>query len=223
MPPLAHDPNVAYFLLIMGLWLGVTAAYLPGTGYVEIMSGTALLTALVMLANLPTNLVALLILMTGVLGFAVVPFLTRRPWWLAIFGLGLQAAGSVLLYDRGVTVSPILIIVTLALPFVYHTFILTPMLRRQRDMDPAADRDAEIIGMRGRVLHTLNPIGIVLVNSEEWTAEAHRKLEPGLPIVVVGREGLKLIVELDKVKRDQLLQDEEADALEAAASSDIAG
>ncbi|MBK8135901.1 MAG: hypothetical protein IPK52_08685 [Chloroflexi bacterium] len=223
MPPLAHDPNVAYFLLIMGLWLGVTAAYLPGTGFVEIMSGTAMLTALVMLANLPTNLVALLILMIGVLGFAVVPFLTRRPWWLAIFGLGLQAAGSVLLYDRGITVSPVLIVVTLALPFVYHTFILTPMLRRQRDMDPAADRDAEIIGMRGRVLHTLNPIGIVLVNSEEWTAEAHRKLEPGLPIVVVGREGLKLIVELDKVKRDQLLQDEEADALETAPSSDIAG
>lgn len=223
MPPLAHDPNVAYFLLIMGLWLGVTAAYLPGTGFVEIMSGTAMLTALAMLANLPTNLVALLILMIGVLGFAVVPFLTRRPWWLAIFGLGLQAAGSVLLYDRGITVSPVLIVVTLALPFVYHTFILTPMLRRQRDMDPAADRDAEIIGMRGRVLHTLNPIGIVLVNSEEWTAEAHRKLEPGLPIVVVGREGLKLIVELDKVKRDQLLQDEEADALETAPSSDIAG
>lgn len=223
MPPLMHDPNVAYFLLIMGLWLGVTAAYLPGTGFVEIMAGTALLTSVVMLANLPTNLVALLILMVGVMGFAVVPFLTRRPWWLAIFGLGMQAAGSVLLFDRGVTVAPILIIVTLVLPFTYHTFILTPMLRRQRDMDPASDRNMEVIGMRGRVLHTLNPMGVVQVNSEEWTAESHRKLETGMPIIVVGREGLKLIVELDKVKRDQLLQDEDAEEVADAHPSDIAG
>ncbi len=209
MPPLAHDPNVAFFLLIMGLWLGVTAAYMPGTGIVEVVAGATMLTSLVMLANLPTNLAALLVLMVGVMGFAVVPFLTRRPWWLAIVGLGLQAAGSVLLFDRGVSVSPLLIIVTLALPFAFHTWVLTPMLRRHRDLEPATDRDSDIIGMRGRVVQTLNPSGVVTVNSEEWTAEARRKLEPGMPVIVVGREGLKLIVELDKVKRDEFLMDEE--------------
>lgn len=209
MPPLAHDPNVAYFLLVMGLWLGVTAAYLPGTGVVEIVGGITLVAAFVMLGSLPTNLAALLILMVGVMGFAVTPFLTRRPWWLAMIGLGMQAAGAVLLYDRGVKVTPLLIGVTLALPFAYHAFVLTPMLRRHRDQQPITDRDSEIVGMRGRVLHTLNPMGVVLVNSEEWTAEARRKLEPGMPIIVVGREGLKLIVELDKVKRDEFMAEEE--------------
>jgi membrane-bound serine protease (ClpP class) len=209
MPLLAHDPNVAFFLLIMGLWLGVTAAYMPGTGIVEIIAGTTLVVALIMLANLPTNLGALLIIMIGVTSFAILPFLTRRPWWLAILGLGLQAAGSVLLFDRGVGVSPLLIIVTVALPFVFHTFILTPMLRRHRDQEPVVDRDSEVIGMRGRVVHALNPSGVVVVNSEEWTAEARRKLDAGMPIIVVGREGLKLLVELDKVKWDEFITDDE--------------
>lgn len=206
---LAHDPNIAYFLLIFGLWLGVTAAYIPGTGIAEIAAGTSALVALVMLAGLPTNLVALLVLIIGVMAFAVIPFLMRGPWWLAIGGLALQAVGSIFLFDQGVSVSLILIAVTLILPFVYHTFVLTPMLARHRAMGPAVDRDAEVIGMRGRVLKTLNPVGIVQVNSEEWTAESQRKLEPNMPVVVVGREGLKLIVELDKVKWEQLLQEEE--------------
>lgn len=209
MPPLAHDPNIAYFLLIMGLWLGVTAAYLPGTGIVEIVSIVTFIAGFAMLSNLPTNLAALLILMVGVMGFAVAPFLTRRPWWLAIIGLGMQAAGAVLLYDRGVNVSPLLIGVTLALPLAYHTMVLMPMLRRHRDEQPITDRDSDIVGMRGRVVQVLDPTGVVLVNSEEWTAEARRKLEPGMPIIVVGREGLKLIVELDKVKRDEFMSEEE--------------
>lgn len=219
MPPLAHDPNIAYFLLIMGLWVGVTAAYVPGTGFVEILSGIVLVAGLVMLANLPTNLGALLLLTTGVIGFGVSPFLTRNPWWLAIVGLVLQAVGGYYLYHQGVHVSPIVLITTLALPFVYHTFILAPMLRRQRTLPRVPDRDNEIIGMSGRVMHALDPIGVVLVNSEEWTAESRRKLEVGMPIIVTAREGLKLIVELDKVKRDEFLADEEEAEFEASTSA----
>lgn len=212
MPALAHDPNVAYFLLIFGLWLSVTAAYIPGTGIVELASGAALIGALAMLAALPTNLGALLILMVGVLGFAVLPFLRVRPLWLALAGLVLQAGGSIALFNDGVSVSPLLIAVTLALPLAYHTLVLMPMLSRQRNQRPVTDRDSDLIGKKGRVVETLNPIGSVLVNNETWTAEARRKIEVGMPIVVVEREGLKLIVELDKVKRDEFLAASEEDA-----------
>ncbi|NOG52587.1 MAG: NfeD family protein [Chloroflexi bacterium] len=151
--------------------------------------------ALAMLAALPTNLGALLILMVGVLGFAVLPFLRVRPLWIALAGLVLQAGGSLALYNNGVSVSPLLIAVTLVLPLAYHMLVLMPMLNRQRNQPPVTDRDSDLVGMKGRVVATLNPIGSVLVNNETWTAEAGRKIEAGMPIIVVDREGLKLIVE----------------------------
>lgn len=223
MPPLAHDPNVAYFLLIFGLWLSVTAAYIPGTGIVELAGGAALIGALAMIAALPTNLGALLILMVGVLGFAVLPFLRVRPLWMALAGLVLQAGGSIALFNDGVSVSPLLIIVTLALPLAYHTLVLMPMLSRQRNQRPVTDRDSDLIGKKGRVIEALNPIGSVIVNNETWTAEARRKIEVGMPIIVVEREGLKLIVELDKVKRDEFLAASEDDDDEVEPTASVAG
>jgi membrane-bound serine protease (ClpP class) len=208
---LTIDPNIAYFLLVVGLWIGATAAYVPGTGLIEVLAGVSLVAAIVLMASLPTNLVGLLILMIGVLGFAIIPFLRIRQAYLALGGLVLQAVGSFTLYN-GISVSPLLIVVTLGLPLAYHTLILTPMLARQsRNAIPVTDRDSAIVGMRGRVLEALNPLGAVYVNGETWTAEGRRKLNPGDPIIVIAREGLRLVVDLDKAKRDAMFAMEEDD------------
>lgn len=199
-----YDPNLAYFLLVIGLWLAATAAYIPGTGLIEAFAGVGVLGALALLAGLPTNLTGLLLLSMGVVGFALIPFIRRRPLWLVGAGLALQVAGSLMLYNDGVMVSPVLMSVTLIVPLAYHTLVLMPMMERhfERQM-PTMERDANLVGMTGRVVQDLEPIGTVQVNGETWSAEGRRRLRAGTPIVVVSREGLRLVVDLDKQKRDQ--------------------
>jgi membrane protein implicated in regulation of membrane protease activity len=77
---------------------------------------------------------------------------------------------------------------------------LTPMLRKVHP-ESAADEDAHLIGARGRVLKTLDPVGTVQAGGEIWTATSNKTLQPGTEVLVVEREGLQLYVEAVKPKR----------------------
>lgn len=199
------DPNLAFVLLVIGLWVAATAAYIPGTGLIDLMAVIAVGAALTLLSALPTNLVGVFLLAIGVVGFALIPFIRRRPMWLVIGGVVMQVAGAFLLYNDGVMVSPVVILMTLSIPLAYHTLLLMPIMERQFSRPAGAmERDANIVGMRGRVIQTLSPIGTVQVNSETWSAEGRHKIKAGMPIVVVAREGLRLIVDLDEEKFAQM-------------------
>lgn len=214
------DPNLAYVLLVIGLWVAATAAYIPGTGVIDLAAALSLVGALILLAGLPTNPVGVLLLGVGVVGFAIVPFIRRRPLWLVVLGLGLQIIGSLALYNDGILVAPILMVVTLAIPLAYHTLILMPIMQRQYARPAGSmERDANLIGMTGRVVQLLNPVGTVYVNGETWTAEGRQKLKVGMPIIVVAREGLRLIVDLDKEKHARLMAMGEAESLDDAPAS----
>ena len=56
-----------------------------------------------------------------------------------------------------------------------------------------------VIGSLGSVRRPLEPLGSVYVAGEEWTARtgAGARLERGVPIRVVGVDGLTLVVEPD--------------------------
>jgi membrane-bound serine protease (ClpP class) len=54
---------------------------------------------------------------------------------------------------------------------------------------------SDMVGSRGEVVKSLDPEGMVRIRGELWKAKsAGRKIEVGVEITVVGREGLKLIV-----------------------------
>ena len=56
------DPNLAYVLLVIGLWVAATAAYIPGTGVIDLAAALSLVGALVLLGGVPTNPVGALLL-----------------------------------------------------------------------------------------------------------------------------------------------------------------
>ncbi len=108
------DPNLVYVILIIGLWLVVTAAYIPGTGVAEVLAFVGVAVALVALANMPTNWWAVILIVVGVLSFLVMPFLNQRFAALSIGGLALQAFGSVFLFN-GMSVALPLIVVMIGI------------------------------------------------------------------------------------------------------------
>ena len=195
------DPNIVYLLLLFSLWSVVTAAYLPGTGLIEVLSGAFTLGAVYLLAQLPTNWGSVLLIVVGVLGFLIMPFINQRWAMLAYAGLILQAIGSFLLF-AGMSVAPVIIVVVIALSVVYHQFALTPILRKHRDRN-SSENDS-LIGSVGRVVQPLTPVGSVDVRGETWTARSQQQpaLNTDDEIIVLARDGLMLTVEGVKHKRE---------------------
>jgi membrane-bound ClpP family serine protease len=213
--PVAVDPNLVFMVLVLGLWMAVTSVYVPGSGLPEVLSLVGLGAALVLLLGMPTNWLAVLLLVFGVAGFIAIPFIRRQHTSLALGGLALQGAGGLLLFN-GMAVSPFLVAFALVLQFIYHQYVLMPAMRRVM-ADPVVTREDSLIGKRGRVVHPLNPIGTVQVDAELWTATSNEDLQAGTPIVVMDRDGLQLFVEEYKQKRKP---HEESNGLQADITAD---
>lgn len=193
------DPNVIYLALVVSLWIAVTAAYVPGTGFIEVLAVLGIGGSLLVLAEQPTNWFAVLLVVGGVTGFIIMPFVKQQYAALAVAGLAAQGIGGVLLFD-GMSVSLFLIALLLVIQFAYHQFALVPLLKTI-NRGPVASRDDVLIGSQGRVVQRIDPVGTVNVNSELWTATSSEPLEPGTPIVVIERDGLRVVVEEYKRKR----------------------
>lgn len=200
------DPNVVYLMLLFGLWVAVTAAYIPGTGLIEVLAVIVLIFSLIVLSSLPTNWGAVVLLVLGVLSFLLVPFLNARFAILAQGGLILQAVGGAILFN-GLTVSWLLIAITIGIALLYHNFALLPLLRRNRQQKAVID-DGQVVGMSGQVTKTFDAsgnryVGTVNVRSEQWTAYSNKPLATGDEIVVIERDGLQLLVEGQKHKHTE--------------------
>jgi membrane-bound serine protease (ClpP class) len=184
-------PDAVYLTLMVGLWLAITAVYIPGTGAPELGALATLAAAFAGLWVLPTNLVGVILLIAGAGCFlALVPF--RRWWWLILAGAALQVAGSIFLFQAGSRPSIGVIGVAIVLGLAYHQLILRPGLRIQ-DRARQAGPDT-LIGALGEVIRTLEPVGTIRVEGAIWAARADGVIESGRWVRVVGREGLELHV-----------------------------
>lgn len=204
--PAAVDPNWIYLALVISLWIGVTAAYIPGTGVIEVIAALGMIGSIIVLVQMPTNWLAVMLLVVGISSFIVMPFIQHRLAALAVGGLALQGIGGLLLFD-GMSVSPFVILLTLLIPLAYHQWVLLPMLK-SINRQPVTERDDLLIGAVGRVTKDVDPIGTINVNSELWTATSDEFLKAGDRVMVVGRSGLQLVVE--KVKRQEANPEEVA-------------
>lgn len=195
------DPNIIFLIFVFGLWTGVTAAYVAGTGVLEFVAlGTVAFSILVM-TQMNTSWLAVVAIVVGICVFLITPFIKREYATYALIGLGLQAVGGFFLFGAG-AVSPIILALTTVTPFAYYYFALIPLMDKMR-MEAPASRDEQLVGKRGRVMMPLDPIGTVNVESEMWTAISEdENVEAGREVIVVAREGLKLIVEPLKRKNE---------------------
>ncbi len=205
------DPNLVYLVLVAGIWLAVTAAYMPGTGIVELGAAALVVGALLLLASMPTNWWAALLVLVGGVLFLVLPFIEEKYRVLALGGLALQIVGSLFLYN-GIMVSLVLIATVAVVSLAYYQFVLTPILRTHRQ-SAALRTDRPLVGEYGRVQSALNPMGMVRVQGESWSARASEHSTLPVPvdasIVVLDREGLVLIVAPEEPKQKFAPDEEE--------------
>jgi membrane-bound serine protease (ClpP class) len=194
------DPNLAYFLLVLGflgLFLELSS---PGTSIPGAIGVISLILAAIGLSQLPFDWRgALLILVAFALFFADI-FLPSLGL-LTLSGLALLVAGSYVLFDeaQGVFVNrPLIWAIAAGLVGIFVViggFALSVWRRK-----PATGREG-LVGTVGTVRKPLDPDGVVFVSGELWQATASGDSDAAappiperVPVTVTGMDGLRLYV-----------------------------
>jgi len=191
------DPNIAYILMMLGMYGLFFELWNPGYVLPGVIGGICLLLALFAFQVLPVSYAGLGLIILGV-SFMVAEVFMPSFGALGIGGVIAFAIGSVMLFDTdmpGFGVSPWLIagVVSMSAAFFMAVVVLALKARRR----PVVSGAEEMIGARGEALVSFSDSGRVRVHGEDWQARTHAPLRHGQKLRVTGREGLVLIVEPD--------------------------
>jgi membrane-bound serine protease (ClpP class) len=163
------NPTLAYLLLLAAAACLSFEWFQPGFGVAGAAGLACVLLAAVSLAVLPTNWLALAVLLAGQAVFTVDA---------AVGGLGLATAGAAGLTAAGswwlfASPSPLLrvdgrlAVLGVLWSLAWFVVILTVLLRSQRQAPMGTEA---LVGSRGVVRSMLNPGGIVVVDGAMWRA-----------------------------------------------------
>lgn len=187
------NPNVAYLLLVGGFLLAILALFSPGTGLLELGALFSLLLAGYSIYNLPINPWALVLLLAGVIPFALAVQRWKR-WPFLLVAMAALVIGSVFLFrvEQGTAVHPVLAVLVSALSMGLLWLVgrkgLEAVVRPSNTLQ-------RLIGMEGESRTAIYREGTVYVDGETWTARSKAVIAAGTPVRVIGRDGLVLVVE----------------------------
>ena len=188
-------PQVAYILLLLGVYGLFFELAHPGVIAPGVLGGICLLIALFALQVLPINYAGLGLLLLGLL-FMIAEAFVPSFGILGLGGIFAFIAGSLLLWDEtgpGFEL-PLGIVLGFALASTVLFFGLGNMLLRQRHR-PIVTGGEELLGANAVALENFTGAGRVWVHSESWQAHSDRPLRKGERVRVTGRQGLVLQVQ----------------------------
>lgn len=189
------DPNVAYILMMLGIYGIFFELWNPGYVIPGVVGGICLLLALYAFQVLPVNYAGLGLILLGI-AFMVGEVFMPSFGALGIGGVIAMVVGSIILLDTevpGYDVAWQLIAAVAILSSAIFIGVVTLAMRaRQRVVVSGRE---QMIGDAGETLEAFRDRGRVRVHGEEWQARTHVPLKKGQRIRVVGMEGLTLTVE----------------------------
>jgi membrane-bound serine protease (ClpP class) len=189
------NPNVAYVILLAGVFLAFLAVITPGTGILEIGAVFCFLLAGYAVYNLSINAWALLILF-----LSIVPYIysVQKRGRLIFLGISLLmvVVGSVFLFDSEdswFSVNPLIALIFSSL----ITISLWLAIRKSIEVitsRPAHDLDA-LVGQVGEAKSVIHQDGNIYVGGELWSARSKNEIPAGSQARVLQRDGFTLVVE----------------------------
>jgi membrane-bound serine protease (ClpP class) len=190
------NPDIAYFLLLIGTFGLIFELYNPGIGLAGILGGISLLLGFYALSVLPTNWVGAFLLILGVVFFLIDLQAAGLGVW-TVGGVVSLIAGGVLLFAGAapeVQVSPWSIAGAVAVTLLFFISVMTAALR-VRLRRPITGEEG-MVGEVGEAKTDIAPEGTVLTKGTLWRA---RTMETGIAagsrVKIMATEGLVLLVE----------------------------
>lgn len=192
------DPNIAYILMMLGMYGLLFELYSPGAIFPGVTGGISLILAFYSMNTLPVNYAALALII-----FAIILYILEikiiSHGLLAIGGTISLLLGSLMLFRNNspFTVNPLsktVIFTCVAFTAVFFLFIITMGVKAQRKK--AVTGSDALEGAIGFASDSFEKEGMVMMMGELWQAESlSGKIEKGQKVKVTGRKNFKLFVE----------------------------
>lgn len=195
------DPNLAYILLMLGIYGLFFELYNPGAIFPGVVGGICLILAFYSMHSLPINYAGLALIIFGIVLF-VLEIKIVSHGLLTIGGIVSLFLGSIMLikenaFNEAMEISMALIILIVALTAIFFLFAISMGIRAQRKK-PTTGQEG-LIGETATAITNLNPFGEVSVHGEIWKAESLRgNIGEGEKIKVTGIENL--LLKVDKIE-----------------------
>lgn len=188
------DPNIAYILLLVGIYGLIFEFSNPGAIIPGVVGGISLLLALFALQVLPINYAGLGLILLGI-ALMVGEVFAPSFGALGIGGVIAFVIGSIILIDTeapGFGIDIALIAAFAVASFLLFMFVLGMVIRAREQ--PVVSGREEMVGSRAEVLEDFSGEGRVRAHGELWRATSEVPLHRGDRVRVVGIEGLCLKV-----------------------------
>ncbi len=189
------NPNIAFVLMIIGVWGIIQEASSPGVGFGGVIGGISLLLAFFSMRVLPINIVGVLFLILGVI-LLFLELFTPTFGALTVGGLVSIFLGGIMLIDKtrmDVGISYGVLIPSLVALALFMIFVVAAIVKSQGKK--TATGSEGLIGEEGVVREKIKGEGLVFVHGEIWRAVCEKEIEPGRKIIVKKVKGNLLEVE----------------------------
>jgi membrane-bound serine protease (ClpP class) len=195
---LLSDPNMAYILLMIGIYGVLFELYNPGSIFPGVAGVISLILSFYSLQALPVNYAGVALIILAVI-FFIVEIKVVSHGLLTIGGVISLILGSMMLIETEsaleiAKISWRVILVTVVLTVAFFAFAISFGIKAQR-LKPTTGMEG-ILGETGEVISDLDPDGQVRVHGEIWSAatEDGSVLDKGTIVEVTGVTNLKLTV-----------------------------
>ncbi|MGI9479362.1 MAG: NfeD family protein [Hyphomicrobiaceae bacterium] len=191
------DPNVAFILLLIGVYGIIFEFWSPGLTGPGVIGGISLIIALTALSALPLSAAGLALLVVGIALMAAEAF---APGFgiLGIGGIIAFVAGAIFLFDpAGADIDlsvawPIVIAAAISTAFLFAGLLGFILRERRRGIVTGSE---QMLGLEGEVVEWEAGRGTVRVHGENWAARSTANLAEGAKVRISDRDGLTLIVD----------------------------
>jgi membrane-bound serine protease (ClpP class) len=190
------DPNVAFILLMIGVYGIMFEFWNPGAIAPGVVGGICLLLALAALTSLPLNIAGLALILFGI-ALMVAEAFTPSFGVMGIGGIAAFVIGALFLFDPegsdvDVQVALPVILGAALTSFALMTFVVGFAVSAHRRK--VVSGSEELIGAAGVVVEWQDTKGAIRVHGEIWAAMSDRGFAIGDTVRVSGRQGLTLTV-----------------------------
>ncbi|HMB67990.1 MAG TPA: nodulation protein NfeD, partial [bacterium] len=191
---LLANPNVAYILLMFGMYGIFFELSNPGSIFPGVIGVVFLILAFYSMQTLPLNLAGLMMVIVG-LGLFLMEVHVTSFGLLTVGGIVCTVLGAVMLFDSPIPALRVSLTVAIPLAIVTTLFFVVAVGLSIRTMrtKPVTGREG-MIGARGTARTELAPSGTVEVHGELWNAVSDSPVAAGDPVEVTGIDGLQLRV-----------------------------
>ena len=195
---LLSDPNIAYILLMLGMYGVMFELFNPGAILPGVVGVISLVLAFYSMHTLPVNYAGLALIIFGVILFLLEIKIVSNGL-LALGGIVSLVLGSMMLIRSDsslefLRISRGLIIGAAIVSAAFFLFVVGVGIRTQRQKSITGAEG--MYGFVGEVIDHLNPSGTVMIQGEIWNAESiSGEIGKGEKVRVKEMKNLKLYVE----------------------------